>query len=153
MDIKLNQTFQMDNLLAMRKRLPPAQWQEHVAKMFAHIESCGAKKMDGGVSATYAADADGMDMEMYFPIDRVIPSTEEFIFKPKLRLVNCVKMNYKGNPQGLQGAMESVNTYMTDNGLTPVAVGFVVTVREVHDVRDLELFEVDVYVPVNPNVF
>jgi len=129
-----------------------AQFQGHVERLIAYAESQGTKKVGGGISATYAIDGDMMDIEIYMPIDKEIPSSDEFIYKPRLYLENCIKTTHKGNPQLLEQAVQGLNEYMTSNKLIPISVGFNVTANEITDPKDLDLFEVDVYISISPNV-
>ena len=153
MHIETKQTLNIENLITFRKKVQATELQEHMERLLAYADSSGAKRLGGGVSATYEVDGDAMDIEMYLPIDKEIPSNDEFIFKPLLRLENCVKTKYKGHPQGLQNSMNEINDYILANRLVPISVGFTVVVTEITDPKDIELFEADIYVSIGPNVF
>ena len=152
MHIETNQILNMENLISFKKRLRASELQEHVERLLAYAESYGAKKLGGGVSATYEVNGDVMDIEMYFPIDKAIPSNDVFVFKPLLRLENCVKSNYKGHPQFVENTMKALNDFIVTNQFVPISVGFTVTVKDIIDPKDIELFEVDIYVSISPNV-
>ena len=93
-----------------------------------------------------------MDIEVYVPVDKEVPATREFTFKPRLYLTNCIKTTYKGNPSLLDTTMVVLNKFLADNDLMPISVGFIVTVRDVSNVDELDLYEADLYISVNPNV-
>ena len=57
------------------------------------------------VMATFEVDGTNMDIELIFPIDKKIDSTERYVYKEKIKIVNAVMMSYKGNPNGLQEAL------------------------------------------------
>jgi len=152
MTITTNQTLEVRNLLSFRKMVTGVELNELSQRMLGYIESTGAQKIGGGISATYAIDGDKLDIAMYIPIDREVLSTEEFEFKPLLQLENCVVATHKGNPQLLENTLQGLNDYITQNGLTSISVGFIVTKREITDMKDAEHFEVDVYISISPNV-
>ena len=152
MTILTEQTLDKQNLISFRKKLRATELQAHAEKMLAYVEQCGAVKVGGGISATYAIEGDVMDVEMYLPLDMEIPSTEEFVYKPWLFLDNCIATTHKGNPQLLESTMLQMNEYIEENGLTPISAGFIVTINEVTDMEDVDKFEVDVYISISPNV-
>jgi len=152
MTITQHQQLEIHNLITLRKKAPAAEFNSHAERLMEYITAQGAKKTGGGISATYAVEGNMLDMELYIPIDKEIPSTAEFMYKPKLYLTNCIKATYKGNPQLLESTLHKMNEYIAENNLTPISAGFVVTVNEITDPKDLELFEVDVYISISPNI-
>ncbi len=63
------------------------------------------------------------------PIDRSIASTDRFVFKNQINIVNAVTASYKGHPMGLQEACNQLNQYITEHRLQPITVGYNVTKR------------------------
>ena len=152
MIIERNQVLDVSNLISMRKKLTASQLQEYAAKMTAYIETHGAKRDGGSITATYAVEGDKIDMEVYLPIDREIPSCDEFVFKPRLYLENCLKIMHKGNPQLIDVSMKKLNDYIEINGLMPITVGFIRTLKEATSMKELEFFEADVFISICPNI-
>jgi len=150
--VETNQQLHMTNLIAFRKNVRAAELHGYAEKMLAYFESHGAKKVGGSVSATYAVDGDMMDIEVYIPVDKEIPSSEEFVFKPKLYLCNCIKVNHKGNPQLLEETINKLNDYIENHNLTPISACFTVTLKEITNPSDAELFEMDAYISISPNL-
>lgn len=152
MNVETSQRLDIKNLITFRKTARAAELQEHMKNLTAYVEAQEAKKVGGGISATYAIDGDKMDIEVYMPIDKEIPSTDEFIFKPRLYLENCIKATHKGNPQLLESTIQKLNEYIVENKLLPISVGFNVTVNEITSPVDMDKFEVDAFVSISPNV-
>ena len=152
MKIETQQQLDVRNLISFRKSVRATEIQGHIERLIAYTESQGAKKVDGGISATYAVDGDKMDIEIYMPIDKEISSTHEFIYKPRLYLENCIKTTHKGNPQLLDGTIQKMNEHIALNRLTPISAGFNVTVSEISNPKELDLFEATIYISLNPNV-
>jgi len=152
MTIETNKRLEITNLISFRKQSAPMELQGYMERLLAYIAAQGAEKIGGGMSATYAMEADTIDMEVYIPINKEIPSTNEFTYKPRLYLENCIMAKHKGHPQFLEQTIQGLNDYIVSNNLTPISAGFNVTVNEVHDPKDADLFEVDVYISISPNV-
>ena len=152
MTILTKQTLDKQSLISFRKKLRATELQAHVEKMLAYVEQYGAAKVGGGISATYAIEGDVMDVEMYVPLDKEVPTNDEFVFKPRLFLDNCIAATHKGHPQLLENALLKLNEYVEENKLTPISAGFVVIINEVTDMKDLDKFEADIYISISPNV-
>lgn len=152
MDIKEQMQLDAHNLISFRKKLHALELQMHMKKMLDYAASYGAKKVGSDISVSYAVDGELMDVEMYIPLDRKIPSNHDFTFKPCLYLENCVATTHKGNPPGLENTMKKMNAYIVEKRLTPISAGFIVTIHEITSAKDLELFEVDIYISISPNV-
>jgi effector-binding domain-containing protein len=153
MGIATNQKLHVKNLITMRKKLKQADMPAQLKLLQDYIDKNGARKVGGGISATYSVDSStmAMEIELYVPLDKN-PSSGDFVFKPELLLTNCLKVSHKGNPQLLQNSLESLNKYVAENKLIPISVGFSVTVNEVTNTVDVEEFQVDTYVSISPNV-
>ena len=152
MHIEHNQQLEVHNLISFRKVVTPHELNELGERMLAYAQSQGAQKVGGGISATYAMYGNKFDVAMYVPINKEIPSSEEFEYKKKLLLVNCIKMTYKGHPQGLEAALVKMNEYTATQGLTPVSVCFIVTANEAAKSKEFNKVEVDVYIPISEDI-
>ena len=68
MTISTKQILDKQNLISFRKKLRATELQAYAEKMMAYVEQCGAVKVGGGISATYAIEGDVMDVDMYLPL-------------------------------------------------------------------------------------
>jgi len=152
MNVEHKKQFEVHNLLACRKIVSSAELHVLIERMNAYIKSCGAIKTGGDISATYDINEDKIDVVIYMPINMEIPSSDCFEFKKKLLLMNCIKTSYEGHPQGLKNVMMKMNEYIIKNTLEPASVGFVLTVNEVKDVKDINDYRADIYISINENI-
>jgi hypothetical protein len=152
MHITEHQTLHVQNLITIRQKMKQEEMPIHLKKLLDYITLHGAKKVGGFISATYGITDGSMDAEIYIPIDKEIPSQGELIYKPELLLTNCLKVTYIGNPQLLQKTLDELNQFIAMNKLMPISVGFNVTIHEITDPADIELFEVETYVSISGNV-
>jgi len=118
-----------------------------MGKMFEYVESHGAKKLNGCISATYAVVDDVMDIEVGMPIDNEIPSTDEYIFKPVFSLVNCAKVSHNDSALHLQETIGKINKFVLEQALKPSTACFIVIHNEMTEPNDV--MNADIYIPIN----
>lgn len=119
-------------------------------KMADYIQKAGAKRISNPITATYAVDGDMVDMELFIPINMSIDSTDKYIFKNQIKIINAVVASYKGHPMGLQDACNQLNQYIMEHSLQPITVGYNVTKKT--DILNPGNTEIDVYVGISPNI-
>jgi len=154
MNIETGVTLEVKNLISTRVNGTQAEIGVRMQEMAEYVKAHGASKNGFPITATYAVDpaTQAMDMEVYIPIDAEVPSSDKFIFKPRLYLANCLRYSYKGNPMLLEQSIINLNQYIADNKLTPMTVGFNVAKHQATSQEDLDKFEVDIYISVSPNI-
>jgi len=154
MQVLEKQTLSVQNVISTRRTVTQEKAQEVMLGLMKYVDASGAKKAGSPISVTYSVDAGTkmMDVELYLPIDKEVPSNGDYTFKPELCLHNCVKITHKGHPMRLQSCTDELNAYILKNKLAPVSPGFMVNRYEVTRQEDLDLFEVDIYVSVAPTV-
>ena len=149
-EINMGQTLELDHVLSFRGKLAQNEVEQVGRDMETKISDANAKLIGHPIMATFSVDGSKLDMELICPIDKEIDSVEEYVYKKKIKIINAVKMSYKGNPNGLQEACNELNKYINDNKLQPITVGYNVTKKV--DPLDINNAEIDVYVGINPNI-
>jgi hypothetical protein len=86
------------------------------------------------------------------PLDRAIAVPEGYSLKPHFYLTNAVKLRHVGNPAMLQASVDELNAYIGKKRLTPITVGYNVTVKDAASQQELDSMIIDIYVGVNPNL-
>ena len=150
LEIKENQELNVTNILSLREKIKQSELDVIGKEMECYIYSLGAKKFGTPITATYGVEGDMYDMEILMPVDRSIISTDRFVFKKQIKIVNAVTVSYKGHPMGLQEACNQLNQYITEHRLQPITVGYNVT-KEL-DMLNLDNTQIDVYVGISPNI-
>ena len=150
LEIKENQELNVANVLSYKGKVKQAELENVGKEMESYIQKAGAKRVGNPTTATYAVEGDMIDIELLMPIDRSIDSTDKFVFKNQIKIVNAVVACYKGHPLGLQEACNQLNQYIVEHKLQPITVGYNVTKKT--DMLDPENTEVDVYVGISPNI-
>ena len=150
LEIKENQELQVANLLSYRGKVRQAEIENIGQEMESYIQNAGAKRVGDPITATYAIEGDTIDIELLMQIDMSIDSTDKFVFKSQIKIINAVVAAYKGHPIGLQDACNQLNQYIMEHKLQPIKVGYNVTKKT--DILNLENTEIDVYVGISPNI-
>lgn len=150
LEIKENQELQVANLLSYRGKVRQAEIENIGQEMESYIQNAGAKRVGDPITATYAIEGDTIDIELLMQIDMSIDSTDKFVFKSQIKIINAVVAAYKGHPIGLQDACNQLNQYIMEHKLQPITVGYNVTKKT--DILNLENTEIDVYVGISPNI-
>ena len=150
LEIKENQELKVESLLSYRGKVRQAEIENIGKEMESYIQNAGAKRVSSPMTATYAVEGDVIDIELLIPIDKNIDSTDKFVFKKQIKIVNAVVASYKGHPAGLQEACNQLNQYIMEHKLQPITVGYNVTKKV--DMLNPENTEINVYVGINPNI-
>ena len=150
LEIKENQELNVANVLSYKGKVKQAELENMGKEMESYIQKAGAKRVGNPTTATYAVEGDMIDIELLMPIDKSIDSTDKFVFKNQIKIVNAVVACYKGHPLGLQEACNQLNQYIVEHKLQPITVGYNVTKKT--DMLSPENTEIDVYVGINPNI-
>jgi hypothetical protein len=136
----------------MRQKMKQEELAVHLKRLKDYIALKGAKQVGGTITVTYGIENGNLDEEIYIPIDKAVPSQGDIIYKLELLLTNCLQTTYRGNPQFFQKTLEELNRFIVLNKLMPISAGFNVNVKEIVDPADIDLFEVDTYVSISPNI-
>ena len=150
LEIKENQELNVTNVLSYRGKVKQSEIENIGKEMECYIQNAGAKRVCNPITATYAFEEDEIDLELLIPIDTIIGSTDRFVFKNQIKIVNAVVAFYKGHPMGLQDACNQLNQYIMEHSLQPITVGYNVTKKT--DMLNPGNTEIDVYVGISPNI-
>ena len=150
LEIKENQELHVDNLLSYRGKVKQTEIELVGKEMEDYIQNVGANRIGNPITVTYAVEGDMIDIELLMPIDKSIDSTDKFVFKKQIKIVNAVVASYKGHPMWLQDTCNQLNQYMVEHTLQPITVGYNVTKKM--DMLNPNNTEIDVYVGISPNI-
>ena len=156
MQIKEEQTLEMHNVLSFRAKMTQQELMEKAKELENIMQDNGAQRTGSVVTATFAVEQSArgvvMDMEFLLPLDREIVAPTGFVWKPHFLLTNAVVVRHIGNPSGLQESVNALNAYIAQHRLTPITVGYNVTVKEAKTPLELDDMIVDIYVGISPNL-
>ncbi len=153
MEILQGQELFLENLMTTRVTTKLQEVPEVLNKFKAYIESMGAKVIGNPISTTFSENQNTgeVDIQFYTRIDKRIEGNNEYIYKEKLLLKNCIKVTHKGNPNLLVDTYNKLNNYIIKNGITPISTGFNITTSNVKSEDNSDNYEVDIYISISPN--
>lgn len=149
-EIKLNQELEANNLLSFRGKVKPYELDSIIKDMEQKIKDANVERLGNPITATYAMDAEGVEIEVLLPINQKMECVGDYKFKEKIKITNAALLAYKGNPDGLQNACNELNQFMVENQLQPITVGYNITKHI--DPNNIEDTKIDVYVGISPNI-
>ncbi len=124
---KRKSEINVTNVLSYRGKVGKADLENIGKEMENYIQNAGAKRVWNPITATYAVEGDVMDVEIFMPLDKSIKSTDKYVFKIQIKIVNAIVASYKGHPMRLQDTCNRLNQYMIEHNLQPITVGYNVT--------------------------
>ena len=150
LEIVQNQELNKEKLLSYRGRIRQTELEAVGKDMESYIRNNGANRIGDPITVTYGVDNDIVDVELLLQVDCIIPSSDKYVFKDRIRIVNALVGIYKGNPVGLQESVVQLNKFITEHKLQPITVGYNVTKNV--DVQNPDNTEINIYVGINPNI-
>lgn len=153
--IKNNQELHLKNLLSFRRNLTQSELQKELIDIDSFIKENGLTVIGPKISTTYSvtqAMMPTMDIEILIPVDKTFNENHMYNLKKELKLTNCLKFEHRGNPQSMQQNILLIQQYIKDNGLIPISSLYTVNLNEVKTQDELENYEADLYLSINPNI-
>lgn len=151
--IKENQELHYKNLLSFRGKFTEKDMQKKIKKLDKFINDNNLTITGPKISTTYSLTQSTVDLEILIPVDKEFKETDQFKFKPELKLINALKSTHKGNPQGFNNTVIEMEKYIQDKKLMPITSLYSVNVTEVTCVEDIDKFHTDIFIAINPNIF
>lgn len=121
-----------------------------ISKMEAYIKNNGARKIGIPITATYESDtvAGKADIQMLIPIDKEIPSFQEFVFMPELSAPDCLMARHKGSPHLIPDTFDIMMSKAKDKGYAIRKPAYNVIIVEPTP-ANLSALEMDIYLPID----
>jgi len=101
MEIQQNVNYKLNNIIRFRKKTPTSDLASAIEMLDDYIEINGAHRTGELIYATHVLylETGGLDIEVIAPINKAIPSTDEFLFMSDFSLSNCIMVKYEGAPR------------------------------------------------------
>ncbi len=91
-----------------------------------------------------------LDMEFLIPVSSGFQSNENYIFKPRFKLENAVKIRHFGSLATLERSRAQLQQHLLAHELHPITNYYYVVVKSAQDHSEDNI--IDIYVGVNGNI-
>lgn len=150
MDIIENQYLSVDGLLSYKTRSTYSKLEKlirHIADSLEYLNN----KQNGNIifslrENTGAEDDKIIDLEFLVPVEKAFESNEFYVFKPKLRIENALKVRHVGAYSDLYRTKNAMQAYILENGFSPITDFYYSVIC--NDTVGM----VDIYVGINGNI-
>lgn len=153
--IETNQQLYLTNLLSFRKQLTQDEVKKEMNNIESFIKENNLTVVGPKISTTYSvtqAMTPTMDVEILIPVDKEFNETNMYKLKKEFKLTNCLKVSHKGNPQNMQQGILLMQQYIKEKYIIPISSLYTVNVNEVTSQDELDKYEADIYLSINPNI-
>jgi effector-binding domain-containing protein len=132
LEIKTDVTYKAANLISYRGTHPPAEAHKKLSELKKYARSNGARQDGDVITIMYpsksnksasqiymgvsAGQVKASDVEVFVPLDKEIPSSDEFAFVPSIDLKGCITVIYEGSPYSMALAYAALFDTANDMG-------------------------------------
>ncbi len=154
--VESGKEFIMENVLSLRKKMTQRQLDQEMEKIGEFLQSNGATQAGPIVTVTFSIETKNeeplLDMEILVPMDKELELSGDYVFKPLFKVTNAVYARHKGNPAKLQNTYNEMLSFIQENNLQQITVGYNVLINEPMPGLTLDDMIIDVYIGINPNI-
>jgi len=144
------QVLEIENLISYRGNVCSQEFNKIVSDMQVKLKAAEVMSVGHPITVIYGMSGDKSDVEILIPVNKKVDCIKDYAFKKRLKIVNALVVQYKGNPALLQHACNRLNQYIIDHKLMPITAGYNVTKNIDQD--NIDDTEIDVYVGISPNI-
>ena len=150
MDITRNTNYLKNNLVRFRGRVETSELRNVLNELNRHVESEGAKRIGSIITAVHSLHLETKvsDIEIFLPIDKKIPSTDEHKYMDKFELHNCITAHFKGGSCFLPNLYTEIYHRAKNMKLELEMPFYNVFLKDPNEIFGTTLVHLDIYVTV-----
>lgn len=152
MEINQKNIYSVEQVITYRGKVNNKLVNNVMSQLLSVINDTGLKINGPTITAIHSIENDCgdqiIDIEIIVPINGVMASTDEFIYKDKFEINNALMFRHIGNPQTMDSEMQEFSRYMQENNLKPVTPFYNVTVKTASNPEETDDVVIEVYVGV-----
>ena len=150
MEINQEEIYLVEQVITYRGKVNNKLLNNVMEQLFSAINDAGLKINGSTITAIHSIENDCgdqiIDIEIIVPINGVMTSTDEFIYKDKFEINNALMFRHIGDPQTMNTEMQEFTQYINDNDFKPVTPFYNVTVKTAQTPNDVDEVIIEVYV-------
>lgn len=152
MEINQEKIYLVEQVITYRGKVNNKLLNNVMEQLFSAINDAGLKTNGPTITAIHSIENDCgdqiIDIEIVIPINGVMTSNDEFVYRDKFEISNALMFRHIGNPQTMNTEMQEFNQYIRDNDFKPVTPFYNVTVRSASSLSEIDNIIMDIYVGV-----
>lgn len=152
MEINQEEIYLVEQVITYRGKVNNKLLNNVMEQLFSAINDAGLKINGSTITAIHSIENDCgdliIDIEIIVPINGVMTSTDEFVYRDRFEINNALMFRHIGNPQTMNTEMQEFNQYIKNNNFKPVTPFYNVTVRSASSPSEIDNIIMDIYVGV-----
>ena len=152
MEINQEEIYLVEQVITYRGKVNNKLLNNVMEQLFSAINDAGLKINGSTITAIHSIENDCgdqiIDIEIIVPINGVMTSTDEFVYRDRFEINNALMFRHIGNPQTMDSEMQEFSRYMQENNLKPVTPFYNVTVKTASNPEETDDVVIEVYVGV-----
>jgi hypothetical protein len=147
-DITKNANYQIENVMRFRGKVLRQELHAIMERLDVHISNLGAEKAKISIVAihTLYMDTKEYDVEVFIPVDKPIPSSEEFDFMPNFHLENCALIKHRDDLRLLPELFTKIYYELTEIDITIEQPFYVISTKSPVEICEMQIINADIYV-------
>lgn len=155
MEINQKNIYSVEQVITYRGKVNNKLINNVMSQLLSVINDTGLKINGPTITAIYSIENDCgdqiIDIEIVVPINGIMTSTDEFVYRDRFEISNALMFRHIGNPLTMNTEMQEFNQYIRDNDFKPVTPFYNVTVRSASSPSEIDNIIMDIYVGVKSN--
>ena len=155
MENKKKNIYSVEQVITYRGKVNNKLLNNVMEQLFSAINDAGLKINGPTITAIHSIENDCgdqiIDIEIVVPINGIMTSTDEFVYRDRFEISNALMFRHIGNPLTMNTEMQEFNQYIRDNDFKPVTPFYNVTVRSASSPSEIDNIIMDIYVGVKSN--
>ena len=152
MEINQKNIYSVEQVITYRCKVNNKLINNVMSQLLSVINDTGLKINGSTITAIHSIENDCgdqiIDIEIIVPINGVMTSTDEFVYRDRFEINNALMFRHIGNPQTMNTEMQEFNQYIKNNNFKPVTPFYNVTVRSASSPSEIDNIIMDIYVGV-----
>lgn len=155
MEINQKNIYSVEQVITYRGKVNNKLINNVMSQLLSVINDTGLKTNGPTITAIHSIANDCgdqiIDIEIVVPINGIMTSTDEFVYRDRFEISNALMFRHIGNPLTMNTEMQEFNQYIRDNDFKPVTPFYNVTVRSASSPSEIDNIIMDIYVGVKSN--